>query len=67
MYRNPKLKRIHEVKLRFSDQEESEITRLVNRTGAQPAVLLRELVMEALEALNDIEDTSTLEVAKEAR
>ena len=66
MYSQPTRRRTNEIKLRFSDQEESEITRLVNRTGAQPAVLLRELVMEALEALNDIEDPSNVEVAQKA-
>ena len=68
MYFKRSMRRTHEIKLRFSDIEELKISQLVQETGAQPAVLLRELIMEALASLNvDInEDPNSVEVAQKA-
>ena len=67
MYYSRSHRRTHEIKLRFSDIEELKISQLVKETGAQPAVLLRELIMEALASLNDInEDPNGVEVARKA-
>ena len=68
MYFKRSMRRTQEIKLRFSDIEELKISQLVQETGAQPAVLLRELIMEALASLNvDInEDPNGVEVARKA-
>lgn len=59
MYADPQYIRSREVKVRFNHQEAQLIDALVDYTGQQRAVLVRELVMEGLrqqqaaKALND--------------
>ena len=47
MYSDPTKIRSHVTKLRFSDEENRLIQALVDYTGEQKAVLLRELILEA--------------------
>ena len=47
MYSDPTKIRSHVTKLRFSDEEDRLIQALVDYTGEQKAVLLRELILEA--------------------
>lgn len=46
MYSDPSLIREHVVKIRLNDNENRLIDALVNYTGQQKAVLLREMVLE---------------------
>lgn len=48
MYADPTKIRANEVKLRFNDQETQLIDALVNYTGEQKAVFIRELVLEGI-------------------
>jgi hypothetical protein len=66
MYYEQSNRRTHEIKLRFSDCEEMKINRFISDQGGQPAVLLRELIMEALKTSNTNANqvAKNLEVAK---
>lgn len=46
MYSDPSLIREHVIKIRLNDNEARLIDALVNYTGQQKAVLLREMVLE---------------------
>lgn len=47
MYSDPTRIRSHTIKVRLSDRENDLIDALVNYTGEQKAVLIREMVLEA--------------------
>jgi hypothetical protein len=51
MYMDPARIRSHVVKIRLSDQEADLINALVNFTGEQRAVLLRDLLLEQARAV----------------
>lgn len=46
MYQDPALIRKHEITIRLSDPEAALVDALVNFTGEQRAVVLRELIIE---------------------
>ena len=63
MYADPKKLRTHECKLRFSDTEEALIDAMVAYNGGEKAVLLRELVLEAVEVALADHNPKQLEMA----